>query len=180
MYSTDDLKKIAKKRPSFCGTGAIKLKTTEGTFRFYNEKLIPRHNREIHSHTYGFKSQIVKGTLRHIFYDVVESEEETQYQLTEGECRKGCPPEVIAENVNIIEILRTDMCAGTEYTICPEMYHEVDFVTDSVVTIINPFIKGPTPRFVRDKSIGYICPWGDTMLSAAECWEIIDTMLAES
>jgi hypothetical protein len=112
-----------------------------------------------------------------MFYEVVESDEETNYQLTEGECRKDCPPEVIMENVDVIETLRTDMVAGTEYTIQPEMYHEVEFATESVITILNPFIAGPTPRFVRDKSIGYICPWGDTIISPVDCWEIIDTMI---
>ena len=181
MYTIDELRELANGRqPSFCGTGALKLKTTVGAFRFYNENLIPVHNREIHTHTYGFNSKILKGTLRQIFYDVVESEQETNYQLTEGVCKKGCPPEVIVENVNVIETLRTDTAAGSEYTIQPTVFHEVEFITDSIVTVINPFVKGPIPRFVRDKSIGYICPWGDTKFSHKECWEIIDTMLTES
>lgn len=178
MYTIDELRKLAgDMKPSFCGTGALKLKTTAGAFRFYNEKLIPRHNNEIHTHTYGFNSKILKGTLRQVFYDVVESDQETNYQLTEGVCKKGCPPEVIIENVEIIETLRTDTCAGSEYTIQSTVFHEVEFMTDSIITILNPFVKGPVPRFVRDKTIGYICPWGDTRITPNECWEIIEVML---
>lgn len=179
MITIDHLRKTQVRKPSFCGTGAIKLKTTDGKYRFYNTKLVPQHNREIHTHTYGFKSTILKGTLRHIFYNVIESDEETNYQLTEGECKKGCPPDVIIENVNPIEILRTDMSAGTDYTIQPEMYHEVEFVTENIVTVINPFVEGPVPRFVRDKKVGYICPWGDTNISTEDCWQIIDQILSD-
>ena len=177
MITIDELRRDAMTVPRFCGTGAIKVKTLHGAYRFYNEKLIPRHNVEIHTHTFTFHSSIIKGILGHKFYDVSEVEEKTEHQLTEGVCKKGCPPEVIAENVCVTETLRVDMAEGSTYTIDSKVYHDVEFMTDSVITLIKPISKGPVPRFIRDKKIGYICPWGDTHITPSETWEIIDCML---
>lgn len=177
MTTIDQLRKTAIKPPRFCGTGGLKLLTSDGIFRFYNESLVPINNREIHTHTNSFRSQILKGTLRQVFYDVVESDQETNYQLTEGQCKKGCQPEVIIENVEIIETLRIDTCAGSEYSLKSTVFHEVEFITDTIITMIDSCVKGPVPKFVRDKRIGYICPWGDTFISPKECYEIIEVML---
>ncbi len=177
--SVTELKKEAIKPPKFSGVGGLKLKTNSGVYRFYNENLIDRHTDQVHTHTYGFNSIVLKGTLRNIIYNVTSVDEDTQYCLTQGECIKGCQPDVISENVTVQELFVTDMPVGTTYRIDPTTFHRVEFITDSVVTYLAP--PNPhagNPMYVMDKSIGYICPWGDTMLSSKDCWEIIDQILS--
>lgn len=178
MITIDKLRETATNKPHYCVAGGIKLKTTDGAVRFYNESFVPRIADTIHTHTYGFHSTVLKGTMRHIIYDVKPVEEETNYNLLQIKCMKGEPQNVIAENVTVTETLRTDMPEGSKYSINADIFHRVEFVTDSVVTIINPFEKGCDPLYAINKEIGYVCPWSFS-LSLADCWEIIDQIISD-
>ena len=179
MITIDELRKLVIKLPARSGVGGIKAKTADRVYRFYNEQLIERRTDDVHTHTFGFHSTVEKGVLRNILYDVIVTDEESEYKLVQGKCQKGLQPPTVAENVIVKETFRTDMPTGTEYQIAQDAFHRVEFVTDSVVTSIVPtFIPTGDPKYAIEKSAEYVCPWGENKVSPAQCWEIIDTILA--
>jgi len=178
MLNIDELREAATRNPSQSGVGGIKLRTADCIYRFYCEEFVKRRVDEVHTHSNGFNSTVEKGVLRNILYEVKEVEYETDYCLTQGVCQKGCVPDVVAENIVFEELFRADMPAGTFYSIDPETFHRVEFVTRAVVTSLSPpFMEGPDPKFARNKKEGYVCPWGEEMLNSTECWEAIDFIL---
>ena len=186
----DKLKSIAIKIPNRAGSGYVKLPVNiDGqyfAFRFYSEKYLPRTNDQIHTHTYNFHSKTIKGTLRNIIYDVVPTDEPSDFYLTAGICRAGefDNPETVEQNVSVIEKEQFTTSPGEEYTLENHIFHRIAFDTEAVITLLRPMVASrDAPKnccqYVIDRKIGPVDPW-EEKLTVPQCWEIISECLNES
>jgi len=184
LYTIDQFRNLAIKRPRYMGLGTIKLVTRLGAYRFYCEDILLKTIDRHHTHTFTFRSDILKGTLRNIIYDIVPVEYDTNWQLTQGVCERGSRPRVIHENIEPTETLRFDTSAGDMYIIDSQVFHKVAFVTDKVITKLTPTEKSVIePQFVLNRETekeagGYVDPWGESM-EEHKCWEGIRYILAD-
>ena len=181
----DQLKRQAFRPPNRAGSGYIKLPVLiDGEFfayRFYSEIAHPRTNDQVHTHTYDFRSKTIKGTLRNIIYDVIPTDEPSDFYLTEGICRSNEFENHITVNQNVIvtEKEQFTTSVGEEYVLENHVFHRIRFDTPSVITLLQPIVADMSKRqekgccqYVIDRNIGPVDPWG-IELTVQECWEII-------
>ena len=170
MLTIDQILKYDYATPYYSGTGFIKLKTNNGVYRFYCEEVAERTVDKIHSHTQSFNSQILKGTLKHVIYDITPVEYETDYKLIQGACTRNCMPTTMHENVITSERSVCDTTEGNSYQYNFNDPHNVELVTSKVITLKTILLKcNDEPIFVIDKRIPFIDPWDTSFTSFSFC-----------
>ena len=80
-------------------------------------------------HRSGFKSTVLKGTLRNIIYKIDGEDPESKYRLEYGECKEGSERVIVQDNIVFKETCRFDTLEGSSYYMAHDVLHRIELTT---------------------------------------------------
>lgn len=180
MITIDELRKL-NGQAHYMGLGVIKYNFGDdwSAYHFYSDQ-IPILVDDIHDHRYSFTSTIKKGILKTYIYDIHPVDQYTDHKFVGRLCSPESQPEVIHENINLIETANFTTIEGNSYSIDYRTLHRVELVTKHVITYIHD--KSPMeqkmPHFITDKRNEEVCAFSHRM-NKKQCWDLIEYILED-
>ena len=171
LLNLDFLKSEAKSVHAF-GLGFIQLKLSEHhRLHFYcPEVTLTVGEEDVHDHRYGFKSEVIKGSLENSLF-VLDFSQNT-HLLREESCNPNRPVE---NKDNIIcglnELGQFTTLAGSTYSLSKDTLHRVE--TKRAITFLTREVPTKDAARVVIKANGpVICPFS-VNLNEEELWRLI-------
>lgn len=175
-----DYLKNNNQRLYYFGLGFIQLVLNKyERIHFYNIAL-PVLNDEIHNHRYNFRSTILKGTLQHKKFRIINGDD---YML----CNELCTKDIINKtskldiqipvNVELIDMFTIYNTPGAKsmydyYDMFFNEFHTVRAVGNTITHIKRTDVITPTAQVLYNKNKNSICPFSKTYTDD-ELWGFI-------
>ena len=180
MITIDQLRAL-NGRPHYMGLGVVKYPFRKNqSYHFYSDKAKVLVE-DIHEHRFSFTSNVIKGKLKNYIYDICGANPASTLRVERGECAPDVKRDIIASNINLIELCTFVTEPGQEYHIHYTTLHRIECLTTKVITLLNkelPFAQ-TTPRFITDTANPSVCAFSQPK-PTSECWEIIEYTLNDN
>ena len=174
-------------QPYYHGLGCIRLCMKDQSFvNFYSSKYIPTIAKFVHTHRENFISESIYGSYNNILYDV-KPESDGKYIEEWVQCWTDGGNFTIHDNVEIYEMHTFKLNEGEKMLHLYNDYHDLELLTDHVVTKVTFDFSPPYPldyrmqiypKIVRPRDSEFIGAANDYG-SAEDNWEIIREILNE-
>lgn len=168
--------------PKYFGLGFFQLKVNdEYRVHYYHKDLKPiLHEEEVHDHRYGFKSDVLVGTLWNRVWYFEETEQDSDWELVHVHCKEGVDdtPTVVLPNVRKVELGNFPITAGSTYELTQDVFHQVHHDGHVVTGLHRPAqATKEFSRIIRDKRTPYVCPFS-APVSIDQTWEYLKDVLS--
>jgi len=161
----------------YFGLGFIQIKINEDKrFHFYNDKLpsiMPEE--EVHNHRYGFRSEILAGTLTEKLYIPIDGE---GWNMISVSCDPDKPAPKDKKQCGIKEIHNQTYTAGSTYYIEMDTFHKV-YGMNCITKLHRESVVKEFAQVIRADNAQEICPFSSDM-SEADMWALVDDMIKRS
>lgn len=174
-------------QPYYHGLGCIRLCMKDKSFiNFYSDKYIPATAKFVHTHRENFISEAIYGSYENVLYDV-KPDDHGEYIQEWVQCWKDGKNFSIHEKVELCEMDRKTLQQGESMFHLYNDYHDLELITEHVVTKVTFDFSWPYPLNYRRKIFPKIVrPNTGEFVGAAndygdpnKNWEIIEEILNE-
>lgn len=156
----------------YFGLGFIQIKVGSINYNFYTEKW-GKVEDDIHTHKYGFKSEILKGTLTQHIY---EEKKGNDFKKMLCDCKAGSEDEYI-KNVNLEETIVMTLSKGSTYEVNENTIHKV-YSTFCISKVEKGEYKTEKAAVYKPMSINEkVCPFFD--VPEEDLWQEVERMINE-